>query len=162
MQELSVITIREACPADVPAMITLEHDAAAAAHWRDEDYWRIFADRMPRRMAWVVEVDRCLAGFIVVSSIRREWEIENIVVADRVRRRGLGTSLLAEFMVVARAQKAIAVFLEVRETNRPARALYEKWGFVEVGRRKGYYSGPGEDALVYRYTLTDMAVPQQS
>jgi ribosomal-protein-alanine N-acetyltransferase len=51
---------------------------------------------------------------------------------------------------VAEAQGAESVFLEVRESNRAARFLYEKWSFVESGRRKQYYQGPQEDAIVYR------------
>ena len=57
---------------------------------------------------------------------------------------------MGEFLNLARRQGALAVFLEVRESNRAARALYEKWAFVENDRRKRYYSNPEEDAIVYR------------
>jgi ribosomal-protein-alanine N-acetyltransferase len=82
--------------------------------------------------------------------VGREWEIENIAVAGPARRRGLGTRLLGELLDQARDRGADAVFLEVRESNRAARALYEKWAFLESGRRRGYYKDQEEDAIVYR------------
>ena len=51
---------------------------------------------------------------------------------------------------MARARGAKAVFLEVRESNQAARALYEKWAFLESGRRRRYYQEPDEDAILYR------------
>ena len=87
------------------------------------------------------------------ESVAEEWEIENIAVADSARRRGLGTRLLGEILDLARASGAAAVFLEVRESNRAARALYEKWAFLESGSRCGYYADPQEDAILYRLDL---------
>ena len=84
------------------------------------------------------------------ESCDREWEIENIAVAGPARRRGLGTRLLGELLDLARGRGADAVFLEVRESNHAARALYEKWAFLESGRRRGYYKDPEEDAILYR------------
>ena len=78
----------------------------------------------------------------------------NIAVAGPARRRGLGTRLLGEFLDLARARGADAVFLEVRESNRAARALYEKWAFLECGRRRRYYQDPDEDAILYRIGFT--------
>ena len=74
---------------------------------------------------------------------------ENMAVSGSARRHGLGTRLLGEFLDRARGTGAEMVFLEVRESNHAARALYEKWAFVQSGRRKGYYRGPDEDALTY-------------
>ena len=82
--------------------------------------------------------------------VAEEWEIENIAIAGSARRRGLGTRLLGELLDLARAKGAEAVFLEVRESNRVARALYEKWAFLESGRRRRYYKDPEEDAILYR------------
>lgn len=144
------IKVREGSPADIPSMIALERDSAMAAHWREQDYVRIFTSDGPRRWSMVLEENGRLTGFIVVGNIGREWELENILVADTAKRRGLGTRLMFEFLGLARERGATSVFLEVRESNRPARGLYEKWGFMEAGRRKGYYAEPTEDAIVYR------------
>jgi [ribosomal protein S18]-alanine N-acetyltransferase len=91
-----------------------------------------------------------LQGFIIARTVGVEWEIENIAIAAKARRCGLGTRLLGELLDLARARGAEAVFLEVRESNRAARALYEKWSFREDGRRKKYYKDPEEDAILYR------------
>jgi ribosomal-protein-alanine N-acetyltransferase len=85
-----------------------------------------------------------------------EWEIENVAVSGPARRRGLGSHLLGAFLDLVRSRGGIEVYLEVRESNRAARALYEKWAFQEAGRRKSYYRDPDEDALVLRFSF-----PQQ-
>ena len=95
-----------------------------------------------------------LRGFLVGRNLGAEWELENIVVAASVRRKGLGMRLLSEFLAWARESRGAEVFLEVRESNHSARALYRKWDFEETGRRKGYYANPPEDALVYRRRLS--------
>jgi ribosomal-protein-alanine N-acetyltransferase len=148
-----MMRIRSATPGDVPAMMALEAHAVTAAHWRGEYYLRIFADDAPRRAALVVEVGGQVSGFLVALCAGPEWEIENIAIAAPARRRGLGTRLLGEFLDQARAAGASSVWLEVRESNRAARALYEKWAFIESGRRPAYYPDPPEDALIYRFSL---------
>jgi [ribosomal protein S18]-alanine N-acetyltransferase len=102
----------------------------------------------------VVEHEGAVAGFIVGRQVASEWEIENIAVTASARRCGLGTRLVGEFLDLARQRGSQEIFLEVRESNHAARALYEKWAFVEAGRRKGYYSDPAEDALVLRFSLS--------
>ena len=146
--------VRPATPADIPAMMTLVNHSATAAHWLREQYDRVFGGEMPRRLALVIEEAVGMQGFLIAHEIAGEWEIENIAIAGAARRRGLGTRLLGEFLDDARAQHATAVFLEVRESNRAARLLYEKWAFVESGRRPAYYQEPEEDAIVYRLSFT--------
>jgi ribosomal-protein-alanine N-acetyltransferase len=98
----------------------------------------------------VIEEESRVQGFLVAHGLDKEWEIENIAISGAARRRGLGARLLGEFLDQARGQRAEAVFLEVRESNQAARALYEKWAFEESGRRAQYYREPEEDAIVYR------------
>jgi ribosomal-protein-alanine N-acetyltransferase len=102
----------------------------------------------------IIEEDAGVQGFIAGRALDEEWEIENIAVAGPARRRGLGTRLLGEFLDRARSRGGQAVFLEVRESNQAARRLYEKWAFVESGRRKRYYREPEEDAIVFRLGLS--------
>ena len=149
---LQSMLIRPVTAADVPAMMVLERHAVTAAHWRETDYERIFAPHA-QRVALILE-EQEVEGFIVARRMGEEWEIENIAVAGATRRRGLGTRLLGELLDRARAAGASQVFLEVRESNRAARALYQKWAFVESGRRKSYYRDPVEDAVLYRFTFS--------
>jgi ribosomal-protein-alanine N-acetyltransferase len=144
------MTIRPATPADVPVMMRLAQHSATAAQWSHEQYQRVFNAETPQRLALVIEEASGVQGFLIAKDIAAEWEVENIAIAGRARRRGLGTRLLGEFLDHARAQGATAVFLEVRESNRAARALYEKWAFAAAGCRVRYYHGPDEDAIVYR------------
>jgi [ribosomal protein S18]-alanine N-acetyltransferase len=143
-----MILVRHASAADVPQMIDIARHAVTAAQWSREQYDQMFSSG---RLVLVIEEDSRIAGFLVARSTTDEWEIENIAIAGTARRRGLGSRLLGEFLHHAGCNEARAVFLEVRESNRAARALYERWAFVEAGRRKGYYHEPQEDALVLKF-----------
>lgn len=163
------LLIRLATVADIAAMMALETHAATAAHWSLAQYGAVFENEIPRRLALVAEVleevlekggeqkdreggkDRsAVQGFLVARSLGDEWELENIAVSGSARRRGLGSRLLGEFLGHARAGRASAIFLEVRESNTAARLLYEKWDFAQTGRRTDYYKDPDEDAVLYR------------
>jgi len=91
-----------------------------------------------------------IAGYVVALDAADEGEILNLAVAPAGRRNGLGRALVEE-VLEALAERAVRqVYLEVRESNAPARALYAAHGFREVGRRKQYYRRPVEDAIVLR------------
>jgi len=145
--------IRCATPDDTPAMVALERHAVTAAHWDRQSYASLFAGAGAERLPLVIETEAGIQGFLVARAVGPEWEIENIAIAAPARRHGLGTRLVGEFLEQARATGAEAVFLEVRESNLSARALYEKWAFIENGRRNRYYSNPQEDAILYRLRL---------
>jgi ribosomal-protein-alanine acetyltransferase len=145
--------IRRATAADIPAMMGLEQRAATAAHWSAEQYRTAFSIGAPSRAVLVIEEGVGVQGFIAGRGLDGEWEIENIAVAGPARRRGLGARLLGEFLHLARSEGAQAVFLEVRESNLAAQKLYEKWAFVETGRRKLYYRDPEEDAIIFRLDI---------
>jgi ribosomal-protein-alanine acetyltransferase len=163
--------IRPAVSGDIKAMMDLENRASAAAHWSLEQYEQIF--RLPDggRVALLIQgqtekresprpeernfdethsTENKIQGFIIARIIDKEWEIENIVIAGPARRQGLGSSLLHEVLNLAKSQGAETALLEVRESNRAARAFYEKSSFAQSGRRKKYYQNPPEDAILYR------------
>ncbi|MGI9103575.1 MAG: ribosomal protein S18-alanine N-acetyltransferase [Terriglobales bacterium] len=146
--------IRPATAADIPAMRAIEAQAAAAAHWTGEQYEALLRPE-PRRVVLVLE-EGGIQGFVVARPIGAEWELENIAVAEAARRRGLGGALLASLAEVVRKQAGGSIYLEVRESNAAARALYQKWGFIETGRRRDYYREPAEDAVVYRLAVPKM------
>ena len=72
----------------------------------------------------------------------------NLAVHPQHRRRGIAWNLLVEALNQARAQGARVAWLEVRPSNTAARALYESFGFEEVGRRRRYYDDTQEDAIL--------------
>jgi ribosomal-protein-alanine N-acetyltransferase len=104
----------------------------------------------PERRIWVLRSGPPprSVGFAVCQRVEGEVELLRLGVVPGLRNRGWGKRLLAG--VLARLAKAGArrVFLEVREGNRPALALYESAGFREVSRRRHYYTAPPEDAVV--------------
>jgi ribosomal-protein-alanine N-acetyltransferase len=144
--------VRPATGPDLPRLMEIAKHSATAAQWSQVEYAKLFAQETEQnRTALVIEDGAEVAGFIVAREVGQEWEIENIAVSGPARRRGLGTRLLGEFLDLARERGASEIFLEVRESNLAARALYEKWAFVEAGRRKTYYDNPAEDAMVFKY-----------
>ena len=150
------LLIRAAVSADLPALMTLERHAATAARWPSDRYEALLHDANCNRVVLVIE-EKQVQGFIIAGVVGLEWEIENMAIAASVRRRGLGTRLLGELLDRARARGAESVFLEVRRSNHPARALYEKYLFVESGHRRKYYKDPEEDAVLYRLVLNWVA-----
>ncbi|MFM8821266.1 MAG: GNAT family N-acetyltransferase [Phenylobacterium sp.] len=95
-------------------------------------------------------------GMILVRIVAGEAEILTLAVRPGSRRLGVGGRLVRAGIEAAEVQGAGTVFLEVAEDNAPARGLYVSQGFLEVGRRPGYYPRPGAkaaDALILRRTL---------
>jgi ribosomal-protein-alanine N-acetyltransferase len=152
------VKIRAATPDDVDWMTSLAAVSPSAAQWSRDQYQRLFsADGPAHSLALVSEHEISsvisLSGFLVACHLAPDWELENIVVAPAAQRRGIGKRLLASLFAVARETNSQTVFLEVRESNAPARCLYENAGFQQQGRRKSYYSNPIEDAILYRHDL---------
>lgn len=129
----------------------LERQIPSAAHWSREHYQSMLAEAEGLRLPLVIEDQSTVAGLLIARRAASEWEIENIFVALPVRRRGFASQLLRTFLHTARQNDAHSVFLEVRESNQPARSLYERWGFKQTGRRRSYYREPEEDAITYRF-----------
>lgn len=97
-------------------------------------------------------------GYVVAWFVADEGEIANLAVDPAGRRRGVGSALLDAALAEAGRRGAMAVYLEVRESNASARRLYASRGFVEVGRRTRYYRKPVEDAVVLRCAVEQPAV----
>jgi len=115
--------------------------------WSTQD----FRDCVSFAQFLVAEDADTVAGYVVALDAADEGEILNLAVAESGRRRGLGRALVREILQALSRRGVRHVYLEVRESNAPARALYEAFGFREVGRRKRYYRRPIEDAIVLRH-----------
>ncbi len=94
-----------------------------------------------------------VVGYTVLYMVAEQSELANLAVSRGMRRRGVGRLLLRDVVERARARSAIAMFLEVRESNLAAQGLYGSLEFHAIGRRRRYYSHPIEDALVLRLEL---------
>ena len=95
-----------------------------------------------------------LVGYIGVQTVLDEGYINNVAVRPEYRRRGIAAALISLLIDEARAIGLAFMTLEVRESNAPAIALYEKLGFTTVGRRKNYYEKPREDAILMTIFFT--------
>lgn len=123
-----------------------------------DDYWSIdvitsaFAN--PHNIILVEEdEDKEVVGAVFMSVIASECELQNIVVSQKNKRQGIGERLLKRGLLISAERGAEVLYLEVRDSNNAARALYEKLGFHTVGRRKEYYKTPTEDAVLMKKDL---------
>lgn len=145
--------LSEATARDAAAIAAL-HGASFRRGWSDLEVERLLAER--NTVAHRAMLGRSLHGFILSRVAAGEAEILSVAVAQPQRGRGLARSLLVLHLRRLAGLGTQAVFLEVDEDNEPARRLYHRAGFREVGRRPGYYQKPpGEPAtaLVLRRDL---------
>ena len=145
------IRVRIGSSSDIPAMISLAQKIHSAAHWSANAYEDIFNTAVASRLVLIAEdEEQIMCGFAVARFSRTECELENIVVRQDRQLAGIGRKLLLTLIDSARAKGAEKIFLEVRESNRAARALYERTGFSATGHRSNYYHHPPENAVLYQ------------
>lgn len=136
------------------AAIARLHAASFQRGWSEVEIERMLIERST--VAHRAMVGRSLQGFILSRLAADEAEILSVAVAAARRGRGLARALLNLHLRRLAGLGARAVFLEVDEGNEPARRLYQRAGFREVGRRPGYYQQSRErpaTALVLRRDL---------
>jgi [ribosomal protein S18]-alanine N-acetyltransferase len=142
-----------AYPRDAPALAAL-HAVSFNRGWSEQEFEQLLTDR--NVMADRAVCGRTSVGFILSRRAADEAEILSVAVARAWRGRGLARRLLDLHLRRLAGLGLRAVFLEVDEDNAPARRLYARAGFGEVGRRPGYYAGNGGKAtaaLVLRRDL---------
>ena len=145
------IEIVAATRADIDAVAALEV-VAFADPWMRRAFEAALKERHARfRIARFA--DGTLAGYLIAWFVLDEGEIANLAVVPAARRRGIARALLDAIVAEARGSGIARVFLEVRESNAAARALYASLGFTPIARRTRYYRKPVEDAIVLRLEL---------
>ncbi len=146
--------IRPAALADAAALVAIERRCFS-------DPWSEAAFREALSSEWsfglVAQTARGPAGYLVGREAGGSGEILNLAVAPEFRRRGIAGELLGGGLEEFRRRGATEIFLEVRESNHSAQALYLARGFRPVGPRAAYYRNPREDALVLRLGLRQHA-----
>ena len=101
--------------------------------------------------------DGTLMGYAGAHLAADEAAINNVATAPEFRRRGVAETLLRHLIAAAEDRGASHFYLEVRESNGPARALYAKLGFLPLGLRKNYYTDPTEHAVIMGKETTSHA-----
>jgi ribosomal protein S18 acetylase RimI-like enzyme len=144
------VTIRPFAPGDVDAVLLIQSCCPEVAQWSRADYVRVGVEGV---RGWVGQQGPIVLGFLVARVAADELEILNLGVQPQARRQGTGRLLLEAALDWGRASGAARAFLEVRESNQPARLFYEAQGFIVAGRRSLYYAQPPQAALVLSLSL---------
>jgi [ribosomal protein S18]-alanine N-acetyltransferase len=145
--------LAEAGPRDAPAFAAL-HGASFRRGWSEDEFERLLLDRSA--LAHRALLGSRLVGFIVSRIVAGEAEILSVAVTRAQQGRGLARRLLDLHLRRLAGLGVRTVFLEVDDDNVPARRLYARGAFREVGRRDGYYPRSGSAtgaALVLRRDL---------
>ena len=143
------LLVRQARPGDVDDVAAIERRAFSDP-WSVGSFRALFGNPLVHFAVAEDTITGRILGYVVAWFVVDEAEIANLAVADDLRRSGIGARLLDHALETAAARKARVVFLEVRESNAAARALYASRRFAVAGRRAKYYRKPVEDALVLR------------
>ncbi len=149
--------LRDAVWTDVAALAALEVDLFPHDPWSEASWWSELAGR-PRREYVVVEDGAGLLGYAGLDHGGEVADVMTVATVARARGLGLGSALLAELERRAAERGADHVMLEVRADNAPARALYDRAGYVLLSTRRRYYQPGDVDALVLRKTLSGTEV----
>ena len=142
--------MRPASRADLPELARLEQRAFTDP-WSEAQLLEAFG--WSGSVMLVAEDAGRITGYVLARSIVDEGEILSIATDPDLRRAGIGRTLLAAATATLEARGVRSLWLEVRTSNAPARAMYAAAGFVESGVRRDYYRDPVEDALVLQRVL---------
>ena len=113
----------------------------------------IINKRAPHKVFAVLREGK-VAGFLILSTVLDEAEIIEVAVSENMRRKGIASELMDEVCEWCAKNGIAQIFLEVRESNFPARAYYKKYSFAENGVRKNYYQDPVENAVLMSKKLS--------
>ena len=148
-----MIRLRDMTTADLPAVLELEEELFAPDTWSKAMYRDELA-RTDTRHYLVAEDDQApggprIVGYAGLIAYDDEAHIATLGVAKERQGEGIGARLLDELLAEADLRSPV-VLLEVRADNEVAKGLYRRRGFIEIGRRRGYYQPSGTDAVVMK------------
>jgi ribosomal-protein-alanine N-acetyltransferase len=133
---------------DIDPVLALEGALFAEDAWSPGLFWSELGQLDRRHYLVAIDGRGAVIGYAGLADIGSEGYIQTIGVAPDHWGRGIGTALLAALLAEAERRRLASVVLEVRADNDRARQLYERFGFVGIGVRRGYYQPSGVDAVV--------------
>ena len=139
------MVIRRLEERDVEAVSVL-NGTAFSMPWLPEDFLHLVQD--PNSLYYVAEEDGQIVASLGVTNVLSEGNINNVVVEESYRGQGIATRMMDILFQEGEELGIVDYTLEVRVSNKPAIALYEKLGFVSEGIRPRFYGRPVEDAMI--------------
>lgn len=144
MSEIKIVPMKEE---HLPAVCSIEKDCFSMP-WSEKSF--LDSSQREDTVFLVAEEERKVVGYLGCYFSYGTGEITNVAVEDQHRGRGIGKQLLEKLFQEGNLFRAEEYFLEVRESNVSARALYEKLGFQKEGIRKNFYERPAEHAVIMK------------
>jgi ribosomal-protein-alanine N-acetyltransferase len=148
------VLIRKMQLEDIDQVVAIDEESFSMP-WPPRSFKFELTDN-PASRSWVAEIEGQVVGMLVAWMIVDEIHIATIATHNDFRRQGIAEKLLTHALQSAKEEGAMTSFLEVRESNRFARQMYNKFHYVEVGRRRHYYKDNGEDAILMSLDHIDM------
>ncbi len=143
--ESGLFAVRPMREEDIEGVVAIENETFSIP-WSAKSF--LDACKEEYNIYLVCEIDGEIAGYCGLWTVMGEGNITNMAVAQKYRKHGIGTALMQAMEMLGQKMDVSIFFLEVRAGNVVAQKLYEKMGYREIGRRKGFYEKPKEDALV--------------
>ena len=150
----SEVTVRPMTEADLPGVLAIE-GRCFPDPWSEGIFRSALVDGLSLWLA--AEKGGVLVGYAGMQAVLDEGYIDNVAVDPAFRRQGVASGLLDAMIGQAQRRKLRFLSLEVRAGNEGAIALYASFGFTAVGRRKGYYLRPPEDAIIMTKSFDEVA-----
>lgn len=142
---MSKILIRKMRPEDLPEVCVIEKDNFSLP-WSEDSFLESLEKDYTVFLVALIEEE--IAGYVGCYCVAGTGEITNVAVKASHRRKGIGGMLLEKLYEEGSALDTSEYFLEVRESNETAIALYSRQGFVKEGIRKNFYEQPVENAVI--------------
>ncbi len=152
------IGLRPALEADLDAIMAVEHECFAGDAWSETNMHLELVAHHTFYWVATAQVDEGAERVVAYAGLSKlpgseQSDVQTIAVTPDFRGKGLGRRLMHRLIAEARRREATAMFLEVRDDNPVAQALYASLGFEAIDRRRGYYQPDGVDAIVMRASL---------
>ena len=148
------LSIDRYAPSDIDELMAIELRSFTAP-WSRESYEELAP--LESIDIWVARANGLLAGYMLLQHVGEEMELHTLATKPELRRSGVARALLTHMIAEARRLGSTRIFLQVRPSNAPARALYDAFGFRPIGLRRRYYKDNDEDAFVLK-----LEVPPES
>jgi [ribosomal protein S18]-alanine N-acetyltransferase len=147
--------LRTMTAADLDAVLVLEHDLFGEDAWSRQMLEGELAEQPRSRYYLVADDGGVMTGYAGLLVAAAQADVLTLAVAADRWGQGIGSALLEALLGEAARRSCTEVFLEVRTDNTRAQQLYRRYGFSQIGIRKGYYQPSGADALVMRRNLKE-------